>query len=188
MAEGAKSGGLRGWVRGHLPTRETIHQNRFLRPFAKQLSQPNLWHFNHRSVPRGVALGLGVGIVIPVMHIVIATVLAIPARANVLLAAAFTLLVNPLTMPPLYYAAYKVGAWELHHEVVVDRHAAAQVSGELGKLLFWVHEASGSIVLGVLTIAVIVSATGYVVSLLLWNGWVRSKWRARRMARRAGAK
>ena len=98
MANGAESKGFTGWARSHLPTRETIQHNRFLRPFAKQLSQPNLWHFNHRSVPRGVALGLGVGVIIPVMHIVVAAVLAIPTRANVLLAAAFTLLVNPLTM------------------------------------------------------------------------------------------
>jgi uncharacterized protein (DUF2062 family) len=173
-----------GWVRRHLPTRETIQHNRFLRPFAKQLSQPNLWHFNHRSVPRGVALGLGVGVIIPVMHIVVAAVLAIPTRANVLLAAAFTLFVNPLTMPPLYYAAYRVGQWELHHEVAMAPDAAAQASGELAHLLFWVHQASGPIALGVLTIAAVVSATGYVVSLLLWNGWVRSKWRARRLERR----
>ncbi|MCL6682779.1 DUF2062 domain-containing protein [Sphingomonas alba] len=188
MADEPKSGGFMSWVRGHIPTRETIQHNRFLRPFAKQLSQPNLWHFNHRSVPRGVALGLGVGVIIPVMHIVVASVLAIPTRANVLLAAACTLLVNPLTIPPLYYAAYKVGAWELHHEVVVDPNAAAQVSGELSKLLFWVHEASGPIALGVLTIALIASTTGYIVSLLLWNFWVRSKWRARRMERRAATK
>ena len=188
MADGAKSGGFIGWVRSHLPTRETIQHNRFLRPFAKQLSQPNLWHFNHRSVPRGVALGLGVGIIIPVMHIVVAAVLAIPTRANVLLAAACTLLVNPLTMPPLYYAAYRVGLWELHHEAAIDPNAAAQATGELAHLLFWVHEASGPIVLGVLTIAAAVAATGYVVSLLLWNSWVRSKWRARRVARRAASR
>jgi len=185
VANGAESKGFTGWARSHLPTRETIQHNRFLRPFAKQLSQPNLWHFNHRSVPRGVALGLGVGVIIPVMHIVVAAVLAIPTRANVLLAAAFTLLVNPLTMPPLYYAAYRVGLWELHHEQAIDPNAAAQASGELAHLLFWVHEASGPIALGVLTLAVGIAAIGYVVSWVLWNGWVRSKWRARRLARRA---
>jgi len=183
VAEEADRKGVVGWLRGHIPNRETIQHNRILRPFAKQLSQPNLWHLNHRSVPRGVALGLGVGVIIPVMHVVVASLLAIPARANVALAAAFTLLVNPLTIPPLYYAAYKVGAWELHHEVVVDPNAAAQASGELGHMLFWVHEASGPIALGVLTIAIVAAATGYVVSLLLWNGWVRSKWRARRLER-----
>ena len=80
---------------------------------------------NRRSVPRGVALGLFVAVLIPVMHTAIAAILAIPTRANVAIAAAFTLVVNPLTIPPLYYAAYRVGSWELHHDVpIVDPHAA----------------------------------------------------------------
>jgi len=186
MAEPAAGKGFAGWVRRHVPSRETIHSNRLLRPFAKQLSQPNLWHLNHRSVPRGVAIGLGVGVIIPVMHVVIASLVAIPARANVMLAAAFTLVVNPLTIPPLYYAAYRVGLWELRHEpAAVDPGAAAQVSGELGHLLFWIHEASGPIALGVLTIAIAAAAVGYVVSLLVWMQWTRSKWRARRQQRRS---
>jgi len=187
MAEPGGGKGLPAWVRRHLPRPDTIHRNRLLRPFARQLSQPNLWHLNHRSVPRGVAIGLGIGVIIPVMHIVVASLVAIPARANVMLAAAFTLVVNPLTIPPLYYAAYRVGLWELHHEAAVDPAAAAQASSELGKLLFWIHEASGPIALGVLTIAVIAAALGYSVSLLVWMQWTRSKWRARRL-QRLGAK
>lgn len=186
MAETDTKSGIGGWLRSHVPSRHTVHDSRLLRPFAKQLSQPNLWHLNHRSVPRGVAIGLGVGVIIPVMHIVIASLVAIPARANVMLAAAFTLVVNPLTIPPLYYAAYRVGLWELHHEAAVDPAAAAQASGELGKLLFWIHEASGPIALGVLTIAIAAAALGYVVSLLVWTLWTRSKWRARRLQRRSG--
>ena len=186
MAE--SGGGFMAWVREHIPNRETIQRNRLLRPFARQLSQPNLWHLNHRSVPRGVALGLGVGVIIPVMHIVVASLLAIPARANVMLAAAFTLVVNPLTIPPLYYAAYRVGLWELHHEPgAMAPGAAEQVSGELGHLLFWIHHASGPIALGVLTIAIAAAALGYLVSLLIWMQWTRSKWRARRMQRRGAA-
>ena len=103
---------------------------------------------NRRSVPRAVALGLFVAVIIPVMHTAIAAILAIPTRANVAIAAAFTLVVNPLTIPPLYYAAYRVGSWELHHDVtIVDPHAAERFSSELGRLLFWIHQASGSIAL-----------------------------------------
>ena len=40
-----------------------------------------------RSVPRGVAVGLFVAVIIPVMHTFIAALLAIPARANVAVAA-----------------------------------------------------------------------------------------------------
>jgi uncharacterized protein (DUF2062 family) len=45
-------------------------------------------------------------------------------RANVAIAAAVTLIINPLTIPPLYYAAYRVGSWELHHDAAVVNPAA----------------------------------------------------------------
>ena len=70
----------------------------------------------HRSVPRGVALGLFVGVIIPVHAHRVAALLAIPLRANVAMAAACTLVVNPLTIPPIYYAAYRIGSWELNHD------------------------------------------------------------------------
>ena len=138
-----------------------------------------------RSVPRGVALGLFVAVIIPVMHTAIAAVLAIPARANVAVAAAFTLVINPLTIPPLYYAAYRIGSWELHHDATLVNPAAAErFSSELSRLLFWVHHASGAIALGILTLAVLLSAFGYVVASLVWRFWSASRWERRRQARR----
>ena len=176
------------WLTRHIPRRETIHENRLLRPFAKPLSNPALWRMTRRSVPRAVALGLGIGIVIPVMHTVIAAILAIPLRANVAITAALTLLVNPLTYAPIYYGCYLVGSWELHHDSsVIDPRAAEQVSGELGRIMFWLHHASGPIALGVLTVAVATSAIGYVASSVVWRWWLGSKWRQRRAARRAAA-
>jgi uncharacterized protein (DUF2062 family) len=150
------------------------------------LSDPALWRLTNRSVPRGVALGLGIGVIIPVMHIFVAALLAIPLRANVAIAAACTLIINPLTIPPMYYAAYRIGSWELHHDsVVLNPGTAQQVSGELGRLLFWIHEASGSIALGIVTIAAAAAILGYGLAAVIWRVWVTSKWRARRLARRA---
>jgi len=139
---------------------------------------------NRRSVPRGVALGLFVAVIIPVMHTAIAALLAIPARANVAVAALFTLVVNPITIPPLYYAAYRIGSWELHHDAPLVNHAAAErFSGELSRLLFWIHEASGSIAVGVLTIAAVAAVVGYAVAALVWRFWSHSRWRQRRSAK-----
>jgi uncharacterized protein len=137
-----------------------------------------------RSVPRGVAIGLFVAVIIPVMHTVIAALLAIPARANVAVAALFTLVVNPITIPPLYYAAYRIGSWELHHDATLVNPAAAErFSSELSRLLFWIHQASGSIALGVLTIAAGAAILGYVGATLVWRFWSQSRWRQRRQAK-----
>ena len=174
------------WFRRHIPTRETIHRYRLLRPFARHLSDPALWRMTRRSVPRAVALGLGVGVIIPLMHTAIAAILAIPLRANVAVAAVCTLVVNPLTIPALYYAAYRIGSWELHHDAsLVNPATAEQFSSELSRMLFWIHQASGPIAVGVLTIAVASAGIGYAVTALLWRSWLGSKWRQRRQARLA---
>jgi uncharacterized protein (DUF2062 family) len=179
MAEESPS--LVGWIKGHIPSRETVDQYRLLRPFAPHLRHPSLWRFNRRSVPRAVAIGLFVAVIIPVMHTFVAALLAIPARANVAIAAALTLVVNPLTIPPLYYAAYRIGSWELHYDSNrVSTAAAERFSSELSRMLFWLHHASGPIALGILTIAVGAATVGFLTSTFVWRLWARSRWRQRR--------
>jgi uncharacterized protein (DUF2062 family) len=172
------------WLTRHIPRRDTIHRYRLLRPFAPHLSQPALWRLTRRSVPRAVALGLFVGVIIPVMHTAIAAVLAIPLRANIAITAAFTLVVNPLTIPAIYYAAYRIGSWELHHDATLVNPAAAErFSSELSRILFWIHQASGPIALGVLTIAASAALIGYFGSAFVWRSWLGSRWRERRRVR-----
>jgi uncharacterized protein (DUF2062 family) len=118
------------------------------------------------------------------MHTAIAAVLAIPTRANIVIAAAFTLVVNPLTIPPLYYAAYRVGNWELHHDApLVNPAAAERFSGELSRLLFWIHEASGPIAVGVLSIAAAAALIGYFGASVVWTSRLKRKLRRHREQR-----
>lgn len=172
------------WLTRHIPTRDTVHDYRLLRPFSRHLTHASLWRMTRRSVPRGVALGLFVAVIIPFMHTILAALLAIPTRANVAVAAVFTLLVNPLTIPPMYYAAYRIGSWELHHDATLVNPAAAErFSSELSRLLFWIHQASAPIAVGILTIAVAAAAFGYLSSSLVWRWWAHSRWRQRRQER-----
>jgi len=175
-----------GWIRRHIPRRETIHEHRMLRPFAHHLTKRELWRMHRRSVPRAVALGLGVGVIIPFMHTIIAALLAIPLRANVAVAAAFTLVVNPLTIPGMYYLAYRTGLWELRADAAVTNPAVAEhASGELARILFWIHEASGPIAIGILTIAIAAAAAGYGITAIVWRLWLAHKLRRRKLAHAA---
>ncbi len=97
---------MRGWATRHMPTRETFERSRWLRPIAHRVLRPELWRFHRRSVPRGVALGMVVGILVPVAQTLVAALLALPVRANVPVAAVTTLLTNPLTTPPLWLGDY----------------------------------------------------------------------------------
>ena len=168
------------WIKGHIPTRETIDEYRLLRPFAPHLRHPSLWRLNRRSVPRAVAVGLFVAVIIPFMHTFVAALVAIPARANVAVAAALTFVVNPLTIPPLYVAAYRIGSWELHYDsTVVSAAAAERFSSELSRMLFWLHHASGPIAVGVLTIAASAALVGYLAARLAWKLRSGRRWRQR---------
>ena len=139
-------------------------------------------------MPRGVALGLFVGVIIPVHAHVhrgdLRNSVCGPMSPSPRL---FTLIVNPLTIPPLYYAAYRIGSWELHHDApLVNPAAAERFSSELSRLLFWIHQASGPIALGVLTIAAVAAAViGYFASSVMWRAWLGSKFGAS-AARRVG--
>jgi uncharacterized protein (DUF2062 family) len=184
MAEAKPPADRFRWLTRHIPTRETVHKHPILRPFAARLTHSSLWRFNRRSVPRAVALGLFVGIIIPFMHTAIAALLAIPTRANIAVSAAITLVINPLTMGPLYYAAYRIGSWELHYDAgLINPSAAERVSSELSRALFWIHHASGPIAVGILSIAVGAAALGYFGAVLVWRWWQASRVRQRRQAR-----
>lgn len=98
-------------LRARVPSREELEANRWLRVLAPYLADTKVWHWSRRGVAAGVAVGLFVGLLIPVAQILLAAVAAVVLRANIPVAAAATFITNPLTVPPIYYAAYHLGAW-----------------------------------------------------------------------------
>src|SRR4028119_884571 len=102
----------RGWLTRHMPTREELGESRWIKPFGKRVMRSEYWRFTRRSVPRGVAVGLWIGIfaLIPGVQIVGSALLSLPFRANIPIAAAMTFLTNPLTTPFLLGTSYFVGS------------------------------------------------------------------------------
>jgi uncharacterized protein (DUF2062 family) len=98
-------------LRAQVPSREELEANRWLKVLAPYLADTKLWHWSRRGVAAGVAAGLFIGLLIPVAQILLAAVAAVALRANIPVAAAATFITNPLTVPPIYYAAYHLGAW-----------------------------------------------------------------------------
>jgi uncharacterized protein len=94
-----------------MKSKDEIIASRWLQPIAHRLVHPSLWHLNRRSVSKALAIGLLSAFVVPIGQIICAALLAIPTRANVPVAAAATLVTNPFTFPPIYYAAYRLGSF-----------------------------------------------------------------------------
>ena len=169
---------IRSWSQAHMPTRDRFERNRWLRPIAHRILLPELWHFNRRSVPRGVALGMLVGVLIPVAQTIFAALFALPVRANVPVAAVTTFVTNPLTTPPIWLFAYWVGRRLLRMDVVAA--GSDLVDREAGGWLHWlVAEVGPATALGLVVVAVVAAALGYLLAAFAWRGWVIHKWRQR---------
>ena len=97
------------YLRRLLPSQEVLRSNRWLRWIGPALHHPRLWHMSRRGIALGVALGLFFGLLIPIAQIPLAAGAAVALRANLPTAVASTLVTNPVTFGPVYYAAWRVG-------------------------------------------------------------------------------
>ncbi|WP_245858581.1 DUF2062 domain-containing protein [Sphingomonas guangdongensis] len=166
-----------------MPTRESLEGNRWLRPVAHRVLAPALWRFTRRSVPRGVALGMVTGILVPMGQIPASAVFALPLRANIPAAALTTFITNPLTTPPLWVAAYWVGRKLLRLDAAVPGSPLAnKVAANMGWIQWLYAEAGPALAVGLLTVTVVGAIVGYAAAALGWRLWIARKW-ARRHAR-----
>jgi uncharacterized protein len=166
------------WCRRNLPTRESMESIRLLRPIAHRVLAPELWRFTRRSVPRGVALGMFTGVLIPMGQIPASAVLALPLRANVPAAALTTFFTNPVTTPFLFVAYYQVGAWLLHLDRAVPG-APLRDTVDAGWLEWFVRDAGPATAVGMVVCAVVGAVLGYAAAAFGWRAWIGHKWKVR---------
>ena len=165
---------LRKWV----PTPSKVRQSRWLRIFGSWVEDSNLWQLSRHTTTKAFGIGLYCAMLPVPGQIIISVALAIIFTANVPLSFALIFITNPLTMPAIYYAAYKLGAWilgtkPLDIEFEVSWTWVIQYLDEI-----WLPLLVGSQVLGVA-----LGILGYVLIDLLWRNAIRRQWRARRLSR-----
>ena len=107
---------MRDWIK-YLPTKETIRAQKSLGPVRDWLLEPELWHFHRRAVSGAVFIGLFCALLPIPFQMVVAGLLAVFARCNVPIAVALVWITNPFTFAPIFFFAYKLGAWLLDMEV-----------------------------------------------------------------------
>lgn len=181
------------WIMRQAPTRDSFERSAVLRPFAKRVFHPALWRFTRRSVPRGVALGLLVGIffLIPGVQIAGVALLALPVRANIPIGAAMTFLSMPATTPFILIASVYIGESVLHLGGGSGRFYQLIETG--APLSAWAEyawtEAPMALVQGIAGLAIISivsAAIGYVLAAWFWRWWISAKWRRRSKSLAAG--
>lgn len=173
-----------------LPSPEAIRRNRWLRWLGPHLQHPRLWHVSRRGLAMGVALGIFFGLLIPVAQIPASAAVAVVLRANVPAAVASTLVTNPVTFGPVYYAAWRLGSALLGERVDAGqrppRHDAAPAPADEG---WWQGLTRGLAGVGkplVLGLAILACSIGLLTYFVISWAWVaRVRWARRRRLRAA---
>jgi hypothetical protein len=160
-------------LRQSLPGREELVAHRWLRPVAGRLVDPRLWRLQRESVARGVAVGTFWAFVIPAAQVVVAAAHCTWWRANIPVAAAMTMVTNPLTISFWLWLAYQVGALVLGEPL-----AAAAPQGV--DPIEWLTAFGGPTLLGMGLFAVGGAAGGYLGVKLFWHLRVWARRRTRR--------
>jgi len=140
---------------------------------------PNLWHLNRHSASGAFGIGLFFAFWPVPFQMWLSAFAAIPLRVNLPLSVATVWLTNPLTMPPIFYGAYKVGAWVLGADV-----------GEFEFQLSWewlmgsINTIGPAFLLGCMICSVVFGSVGYATMNFLWRRSVIKSWQARRAKRK----
>lgn len=106
-------------IKKYLPHPDRITKNRWIKKLGPRLQEPDLWHINRKSCSGAAALGMFCAFVPVPFQMLLAAIGAIFFRYNILVAVPMVWVSNPVTMPPMFYFCYWVGALLLGVEVGV---------------------------------------------------------------------
>jgi uncharacterized protein (DUF2062 family) len=170
------------WLKKNAPSREELAKSRWIRPFGQRVLRSEYWRFTRRSVPRGVAVGLIVGIflMIPGLQIIGAALLSLPFRANIPIAAAMTFLSNPATTPFIIGGSFMVGNFLGFGGDPAAFKAMWAEGASLSEWAMWLaSDAAPAALGGLLIVAALAAVIGYVIADIGWRLWQARKWRRR---------
>jgi len=161
-------------IQRFLPDHDKIKNNKSLKIFGSLLHDANLWHLNRRSARGAFAIGLFFAFIPVPFQMILAAALAIPFRVNLPLSIALVWITNPLTMPPIFYGSYLVGA------TVLGQHGQ---DFSFEPTVQWLVDSLSTIgpafILGSLICASVAALIGYFGINLLWQASVRRAWKNR---------
>lgn len=182
---------MRKHLRRLLPDHDTVRHNRWLAPFAGVLLHHRLWHINRHSAAGAFAVGLFCGLIPGPLQIPSAAVACVVFHLNLPLALLTTFYSNPLTIVPLYLAAFGIGQLVLGDaQVAFTQPPAFALTTGLGDVVDWAKAVSAwayglgkPLVIGLFLLASTLSATGYFAVKLIWRAYLIHAWRCRRQTR-----
>jgi uncharacterized protein (DUF2062 family) len=151
-------------IKKYLPDHQKIKEHKHLKFFGKLLHDGNLWHLNRRSVSGAFAVGLFCAFVPLPSQMVLAAAVAIIVRVNLPISVGLVWISNPITMPPLFYAAYKFGAHVMGQKPIENDYELTIQWFSTQLDLIWQPFLLGCLIFGLISAVI-----GFVGIRLLWR-------------------
>ena len=162
--------------RKYLPSPERIKANKSLAFLGTVLADPNLWHINRHSLAGAAFIGVFSAFLPIPAQMMLAAVLAVRFKCNLPLSVLLVWITNPLTIAPVFYFTYRIGAWLLGMPPHVPEHVT----------ITWLVEQLAPLWLGSVLCGLILGTTSWGVVKLIWRLSVVRRWQQRHNARRQG--
>ena len=161
-----------------VPSPAKLREIRSLRILGEWIYEPNLWHINRYSASMAFFVGLFTAFMPIPGQMVLAALLAVRLRCNLPLSVGLAWVTNPVTMGPIYYLAYRIGALLIDVPV---QDIEFELSWE------WIGGSLGAIwqpfLLGCFISGLFFGSVGYFVISMLWRWRVARHWKARKKRR-----
>ena len=148
----------------YLPHPDMIVKNRWIKLLGPRLQESGLWHINRKSCSGGVAVGVFCAFVPIPFQMLLAAIAAILFRSNILVAVPMVWISNPITMPPMFYFCYLVGAQILDSNIEGFAFELSFTWLLTGLLEIWQPFLLGCLVVGFIT-----SALSFIMIRVLWR-------------------
>jgi uncharacterized protein (DUF2062 family) len=162
------------------PSPAKLREIKLLRVLGEWIYEPNLWHVNRYSASMAFFVGLFVAFMPIPGQMVLAAFMAVLLRCNLPLSVGLVWITNPLTMPAMFYLAYKVGA------LIIDVPVQAL---EFELSWQWLSNSLGTVwrpvLLGAVICGLFFGSLGFFIISMMWRWKVVTQWRARKRARLA---
>jgi len=169
---------MRERLRTLVPSREKLREISALRPVAHLLHRSELWHLNRRSVSGAAFVGLFSAFIPFPSQMLLAALIALVFRVNLPISVALVWVTNPITIPPMFYASYRVGAWVLG--IDTDAPGLEFTVDSLTANFFSIAE---PLFVGAFICGSVSGSLGFTVTHFIWRHRVVRLWRQRQRRR-----
>ncbi|MCP5142275.1 MAG: DUF2062 domain-containing protein [Gammaproteobacteria bacterium] len=167
-------------IQRYMPDPKKIREHKHLQVFGSLLHNPNLWHMNRRSVAGAFAVGMFMAAIPVPFQMLLAAAGAIAFRVNLPISVGLVWITNPLTMIPMFYFAYLVGAFVMGTPPTISQD---ELQLSWAWLMAELEHIGAPFLLGSLILGIGGAMVSYFGIHLCWRLNVARQWRERKQAR-----